>query len=153
MTDPPPALLTIGYEAGTPDRLIAALREAGAVTVADVRALANSRKPGFAKRALAAALAAAGIGYWHLPALGTPAAGRVAARAGRVAEMRHIFAAHLAGTEAQAALAALTESSRREAICLLCLEEDPAACHRALIAEAVSAATGARVRHLHPQPA
>jgi len=150
MSGAAPPLLTIGYEAGTQPGLIAALQAAGATVLADVRALANSRKPGFAKRGLAAALEGAGIAYWHLPALGTPAAGRVAARAGRTAEMHRIFRAHLAGVEPQAALAALAERTRREPVCLLCLEDDPAACHRTLVAEAVAATTGAAIRHLHP---
>ena len=145
-----PPLLTIGYEAGTQAGLIAALKAAGTAVLADVRALANSRKPGFSKRALAAALEGAGIAYWHLPALGTPATGRAAARAGRTAEMHRIFRAHLRGTEAQAALAELTDRSRRETVCLLCLEDDPARCHRSLVAEAVAGATGAPVQHLHP---
>ena len=143
-------IFTIGYEATTPDRLVAALRAAGVRRLVDVRALANSRRPGFAKRALSAALAEAGIGYEHLRALGTPAAGRAAVRAGRPAVMRAIFAAHLAGTEAQAALAGLTETARHEPVCLLCLEADPAQCHRTLVAEAVAADTGLPVAHLHP---
>ena len=45
----------------------------------------NSRRPGFAKRALSEALAGAGIGYGHVRALGTPPEGRAAAKAGRPA--------------------------------------------------------------------
>ena len=137
---------TIGYESATPATLVAALRAAGVVTLVDVRALANSRKPGFAKRALSAALAEAGIGYAHLPALGTPAEGRAAVRSGRPAVMHRIFAAHLAGVEPQAALAALRDQARREPVCLLCLEADPAQCHRRLVAEAI----GLPIRHLMP---
>jgi uncharacterized protein (DUF488 family) len=114
------------------------------VTLVDVRALANSRRPGFAKRALTAALEEAGIGYLHIPALGTPAEGRAAVREGRPEEMRRIFAARLAGVEAQAALAGLSAQARRQPLCLLCLEADPARCHRTLVAEAV----GLPVRHL-----
>ncbi|HYF08198.1 MAG TPA: DUF488 domain-containing protein [Acetobacteraceae bacterium] len=143
------AVATIGYEGATPDRMIAALREAGVATLVDVRALANSRRPGFSKRALAEALEGAGIAYLHMPALGTPAAGRVAARTGRPAEMRRIFGAHLKGVEAQAALAELGDRARREAVCLMCLEADPAQCHRTLVAEAL----GLPVRHLDPAAA
>lgn len=143
------AVATIGYEGATPDRLVAALREAGIATLVDVRALANSRRPGFSKRALAATLEGAGIAYLHLPALGTPAAGRAAARSGKPAVMRRIFGAHLKGTEAQAALADLTDRARREPVCLMCLEADPAQCHRTLVAEAV----GLPIRHLHPEAA
>jgi uncharacterized protein (DUF488 family) len=134
----PTTIFTIGYERATPAALIAALRDAGVRRVVDVRALANSRRPGFAKRALSAALDEAGLGYTHLPALGTPPAGREAVRAGRPEDMRHIFARHLAGTEAQAALAALAADARREPLCLLCLEADPRRCHRSLVAEAVA---------------
>ncbi|WP_207538481.1 DUF488 domain-containing protein [Sabulicella rubraurantiaca] len=141
MTD---SIATIGYEDATPDQLVAALRDGGVRMVVDVRALANSRRPGFAKTALSAALAEAGIGYRHLRALGTPPAGRQASREGRPEEMRRIFRAHLEGVEAQAALADLAEQARREPVCLLCLEADPARCHRTLVAEAV----GLPVKHL-----
>ncbi|WP_198370827.1 DUF488 domain-containing protein [Roseomonas rosulenta] len=142
----PPPVCTIGYEGATPDALIATLRAAGIETLVDVRALANSRRPGFAKGALSAALEAAGIGYLHLRALGTPAEGRAAARAGKPAMMRRIFAAHLAGDEAQAALANVSDLARRRRVCLLCLEADPAQCHRTLVAEAM----GLGVQHLSP---
>jgi uncharacterized protein (DUF488 family) len=142
----PAQILTIGYEAATPAALLDALRAARVATLVDVRALANSRRPGFAKGALSAALEGAGIGYLHLRALGTPAEGRAAARSGQPAAMRRIFAAHLAGTEAQAALANLSDLARRQRVCLLCLEADPARCHRTLVAEAV----GLPVVHLAP---
>ena len=137
-------IFTIGYESATPPRLMAALREAGVVTVIDVRALANSRRPGFAKRALTAGLAEAGIGYLHVPALGTPAEGRAAVRQGKPAIMRRIFGAKLAGDEAQAALASVADLARRQPVCLLCLEDDFRSCHRTLVAEAI----GLPVRHL-----
>ena len=143
MTD---EVLTVGYENATPAGLITALQGAGVRVLVDVRALANSRKPGFAKTALSGALEQAGIGYLHLRALGTPAEGRAAVRAGKPAVMRKIFAAHLAGTEAQAALANLSDLARQQRVCLLCLEADPAHCHRTLVAEAV----GLPVVHLRP---
>lgn len=139
-------VLTIGYERATPAGLMATLKGAGTQLLVDVRALANSRRPGFAKGALSAALEEAGIGYLHLRALGTPAEGRQAVRSGRPEVMRRIFAAHLAGTEAQAALANLADLARRQRVCLLCLEDDPRHCHRTLVAEAV----GLPVTHLHP---
>jgi uncharacterized protein (DUF488 family) len=139
-------VFTIGYENATPDRLVETLRQAGVSKLVDVRALANSRRPGFAKRALSASLEEAGIGYLHLPALGTPAAGRQAARSGKPEVMRRIFGAHMQGTEAQAALAGLRDLAAREPVCLLCLEADPAHCHRTLVAEAV----GLPVVHLQP---
>ena len=61
--------------------------------------------------------------------------------------MKPIFARHLAGTEAQAALGALRERVAREPVCLLCLEADPRVCHRSLVAEALGAPA---TKHLHP---
>lgn len=146
-------LWTIGYAQATPATLVAALGAAGVELVVDVRAVPASRRPGFAKGSLSATLEAAGIGYRHLKALGTPAAGREAARSGRVAEMHEIFRTHLAGLEAQAALAELEELVRRgRRVCLLCLEADPAHCHRSLVADALAARLDLEVRHLQPAP-
>jgi uncharacterized protein YeaO (DUF488 family) len=86
------------------------------------------------------------MAYLHLPALGTPAAGRQAARAGRPEVMHRIFGKHMQGTEAQAALADLRDIASREPVCLLCLEADPRHCHRTLVAEALDL----KVVHLQP---
>lgn len=143
---------TVGYEGTTVRQFLDALASARTELLVDVRALASSRRPGFAKTALAANLAGAGIDYLHLRRLGTPADGRAAARAGRHAEMREIFLAHLATSDAQdelAALADLVRSGRR--IALLCFEADPAHCHRSLVAAALQELVPVDVRHLHPE--
>src|ERR1700744_6543774 len=77
----PKRIATVGYEGLRPEDFLHVLREAGVERVVDVRAIANSRKPGYAKRALAAALGGAGIEYVHLPSLGTPAEGWASGRA------------------------------------------------------------------------
>ena len=74
---------------------LSALQEAQVELLVDVRAVASSRRPGFSKTKLAANLAGKGIDYLHLRGLGTPADGRAAAHAGRVAEMQAIYAEHL----------------------------------------------------------
>ena len=131
-------LVTIGYEGSTLDAVVRALREAGVETLVDVRAVARSRKPGFAKTRLGAGLAEAGIGYVHLRGLGTPAEGRAAAKAGDTAAMRRVFAEHLATPEAQADLRHLAERVEAgERVALLCFEADPATCHRRLVADAL----------------
>ena len=142
-------IATLGYEDATVKRFLAALREAEVELLVDVRALASSRRPGFAKTALAANLAGAGIEYLHLRSLGTPAEGRAAARAGRPDEMRAIFAEHLATPAAREGLEmleGLVQSGRR--VCLLCLEADPAHCHRTLVADALGERIRLRVDHL-----
>jgi uncharacterized protein (DUF488 family) len=146
------ALATIGYQAATVRSFLDALREAGVELLVDVRAVASSRRPGFAKSRLAANLAEAGIGYVHLRGLGTPAEGRAAARAGQYAELRRIFREHLATPGARAELdelADLVRSSRR--VCLLCFEADPEHCHRSMVAAALGALMPVEVMHLRPK--
>ena len=144
----PPALFTTGYEGEPQVAVIDRLRGAGVELVIDVRAIAASRRPGFSKTILGSTLTEAGIGYLHLRDLGTPKAGRDAARAGRPAEMRRIFEDHLQTTAAHHALeAAISESLGRRA-CLLCYEADPACCHRAVVAERITERTGCTVTDL-----
>ena len=146
------SVATIGYELATPASLVGALQRAGVDIVVDVRAVASSRKRGFAKTALSHALNQAGIEYLHLRSLGTPTAGRAAARAGRHSEMERIFRTHLLTPAAKAALADLAGLVRtgRHA-CLLCLEANPEQCHRTLVAEALGGLVPVRVEHLRPQ--
>ena len=63
-------IFTIGYEGSTVGEFIAALKQACVSQVIDVRALPLSRRPGFSKSPLRAALEEAGIEYVHLKALG-----------------------------------------------------------------------------------
>jgi uncharacterized protein (DUF488 family) len=145
-------IATIGYQGTTVAHFLDALRDEGVELLVDVRAVASSRRPGFAKSALAANLAGAGIEYLHLRGLGTPADGRAAARAGRHEEMQAIYRERLATAEAQAelhALADLVRSGRH--VCLLCFEADPAHCHRTLVAAALGELVPVKVTDLAPQ--
>jgi len=142
---------TIGYESSTMAAFLAALTGAGVKLLVDVRAVASSRRPGFAKTKLAANLADAGIDYLHLRGLGTPSDGRAAARAGRHDEMKAIFREHLAGDAAQADLATLADLARGERkLALLCFEHDPAHCHRSLVAAALAERVPVAIEHLMP---
>jgi uncharacterized protein (DUF488 family) len=144
-------LATIGYENTTVPRFLETLKEAGVNLLVDVRAVASSRRPGFAKTKLAENVGSVGIEYLHLRGLGTPAEGRAAARAGRHEEMRAIFMEHLETSEAQdelERLADIVRSGRR--VCLLCLEADPTHCHRSMVAEALRERVPVDVRHLAP---
>jgi uncharacterized protein (DUF488 family) len=143
-------LRTVGYEATTQGALIGALQGAGVEVVIDVRAVAASRRAGFSKRLLAASLAAAGIDYVHLRALGTPKAGRQAARAGRIGEMHTIYEAHLAEPEAQLALAEALDIARERPAALLCYEADAAGCHRRIVADRLTALSHFEVEDLTP---
>jgi uncharacterized protein (DUF488 family) len=144
-------LATIGYENATVPRFLETLKEADVDLLVDVRAVASSRKPGYAKSKLAENVGSVGIEYLHLRGLGTPAEGRAAARAGRHEEMHAIFREHLETSAAQddlERLAELVRAGRR--VCLLCLEADPAHCHRTLVAEALQQLEPVKVRNLMP---
>jgi len=130
-------LFTIGYEATTMGEFLDALKSAGVERVIDVRAVANSRRPGFSKTPLRNALAEVGIDYVHLKPLGTPADGREAARAGRVDDLKRIYAAQLDLPEAIVAAEQMRELADEKPSALLCYEREPAACHRTLLWRAI----------------
>lgn len=141
-------LLTIGYEAATQDELIAALKDAGVGRLIDVRALPLSRRPGFSKTPLRAALAEEGIDYVHLKALGTPPDGREAARRGRHAEMADIYRGQLALPEAMVAAGQMLALAEETPSALLCFEREPTHCHRQVLIDEI--APDAEVTHLFP---
>ncbi len=141
-------LFTIGYEGAAQPEVIGRLKAAGVETLVDVRAVAASRRAGFSKTILGQSLKAEGIDYVHLRALGTPKAGRAAARKGRVAEMRAIFADHLAEPQARLELARLKALAAERRVALLCFEADHAGCHRAVLAEQLAAEDGFAVVNL-----
>jgi uncharacterized protein (DUF488 family) len=142
-------LFTIGYEHATSDAVLDELAGAGVGLLADVRAVAASRRPGFSKRQLAAALDARGIRYLHLRALGTPAEGRLASRSGRFADLFRIYEAHLATPGAREELDVLDSLVRSgQRVCVLCYERDPAHCHRSRVAELMHERAGVAVEHL-----
>jgi uncharacterized protein (DUF488 family) len=131
-------IFTIGYEGTTVPEFIAALEKAGVERVIDVRALPLSRRPGFSKSALRSALEESGIEYLHLKALGTPSEGRTAARAGRHADMARIYAGQLELPEAMAQSAQMLELAKEKPSALLCMEREPAHCHRTLLLKAIA---------------
>jgi uncharacterized protein (DUF488 family) len=130
-----PRIFTIGYEQATQAQVIGALKDAGVKLVIDVRAVAASRRAGFSKGVLAASLKDEGLDYLHLKALGTPKAGREAARAGRTHEMHQIFEAHMAEPEAAVALVEAADMAKARPSALLCYEADPAQCHRRILTD------------------
>jgi len=130
---------TIGYETAGLDAFIATLKLAGIATLVDVRDIANSRRAGFAKRALSEGLAAAGIGYVHVKALGTPKSGRDANKRGDMAAFRQIYCEALDQPEAQLALREAADLAGAGRVCLMCLEADWRRCHRAEIAARLAA--------------
>jgi uncharacterized protein (DUF488 family) len=93
------------------------------------------------KTRLTATLAAHGIVYEHRRALGTPPELRTLFRRGRIGEAAPAFRAHVetvAGAELDALVAELAAPGAPR-VALLCLEEDPAVCHRRVLTDALRA--------------
>lgn len=139
-------IFTIGYEATTMGEFLSALKDAGVKRVIDVRALPLSRRPGFSKTPLRGALSEEGIDYVHLRALGTPAAGREAARKGRQDDLERIYSGQLELPEAIAQGAQMIALAEDRPSALLCYEREPGGCHRSLLLN--WAAPEAEVTHL-----
>ncbi len=134
----PLTLYTIGYEKLRPESLAAELETAGVRRVLDVRLRPQSRKPGMSKTRLATMLAEHGIAYEHRRNLGTPLELRGLYRAGHNAEAAAGYRAHVETTEAAELDALAAELERAAPTALLCLEENPAGCHRRVLAEALT---------------
>ncbi|MFN3560136.1 MAG: DUF488 family protein [Brevundimonas sp.] len=141
-------LFTIGYEGEPQAAVIERLRAAGVEVLVDVRAVAASRRAGFSKTVLGNSLREAGIDYVHLRPLGTPKAGREAAKKGRIGEMREIFAGHMAEPTSEAAFQQLRSLAAEKETALLCFEADHAGCHRAVLAERLAGEDGFEVVNL-----
>jgi uncharacterized protein (DUF488 family) len=140
--------MTIGYEGLTSAQFLAMLHEAGVETLIDVRELPLSRKPGFSKKALAAAVTDAGIRYAHLPALGCPKTIRHDYRAdGDWDRYSERFLDYLGSQDA--ALRDLTRRVGTSRCCLMCFEADYRVCHRSLIAELLKPLATDTLRIVH----
>jgi uncharacterized protein (DUF488 family) len=132
-----PTIWTIGYERLLPAELVAELQAAGVQRLIDVRYRPQSRRPGMSKTRLGDLLAGHGIAYEHRRELGTPADIRWFFKNNRLEEGRAAYRAHVEDNAAAALdeLAAALDRGPRTA--LMCLEAEPAACHRTLVVEAL----------------
>ena len=128
-------LVSIGYEGHTLDSLIEELAEQRVTTLADVRLNAVSRRPGFSKNRLRDGLAAAGIEYVHLRALGNPQYNRAAFHLGNIDEGCRIYREEIRTPEGSSALATLASLADQHPTAVLCVERDEKACHRQVIVE------------------
>lgn len=129
----------IGYQGHDLGSFLEQVRHEGISVIADVRLNPVSRKRGFSKRGLAAALADVGVEYVHLPALGNPKDNR-AGFAGDEAELaaaRRRFAAGLTSETAVAALEDIARLASSGRVSLLCFEADERRCHRDVVAAAI----------------
>ena len=141
-------IYTIGYEKALLTDVLATLTGAGVATLIDVRDRPISRRPGFSKRQLAAAIEDAGMRYVHLAALGTPPEGRLANRRREWERFWRIVEEKLACPEAELDLQRAAKIAWSAPSCLLCYEADWHVCHRRRISEILAQRHGFEMRHL-----
>jgi uncharacterized protein (DUF488 family) len=132
-------LWTIGYEKLLPGALVAELEAAGVERVIDVRFRPQSRRPGMSKTRLGELLGEHGIAYESRRGLGTPPDIKVLFQRGRVQEAAAAFREHVEANAAGEVDALAAELGHAPRTALLCLEADPAHCHRRVVAEALVA--------------
>jgi uncharacterized protein (DUF488 family) len=149
----PLKVLTIGHSTRTLAELIEMLQAQGVTRLVDVRTVPRSRhNPQFNRETLPEALAAVGIGYSHMPALGGLRHPRTDSlnTAWRNDSFRG-FADYMQTPEFAAALDALIDLARQEQIAIMCAEAVPWRCHRSLIADTL-VARGISVEHILMSP-
>lgn len=158
-------IVTIGAIGFSADTFFQALRDAGVDTLVDVRRrrAVRGREYAFANSLrLQSRLAEMGVRYLHRPDLAPPDSAReqqaAADKAARVARRKRselspafidIYEREvLAHLDPQSLLEELPHDAA--VIALLCVEREPAACHRSLLAERLHNTLGVEVRHLTP---
>jgi uncharacterized protein (DUF488 family) len=156
---------TVGVYGFSAESFLAALRGADVRRVLDVRQRRGVRGPDYAwanSLRLQAALAAAGIGYSHVKALAPTTELRHLqyaedARQGVGKRSRSLLAPEyverytreiLDPADLDALLVSELPASGRAA--LMCVERDPEACHRSLVAARLAESHGASVVNLRP---
>ena len=145
-------LFTFGYEGLDFATFVTRLEANGVGVILDVRELPLSRKKGFSKKSLAAALHKNGILYSHLPALGCPKPIRDRYRKdGDWEQYSKAFLKYLKTQDE--ALDELARLANEGGCCLLCFEADHTRCHRTYVARAVAERTRVGVVHITSQTA
>ena len=134
-----PLVLTVGHSTRPLTEFLALLTAHSVTRLLDVCTVPRSgHNPQFDSNSLPAALAAAGIGYEHVPGLGGfrrthPGSQNLG---WRNASFRG-FADYMQTPAFAEALASLIEQAPRQRIVLMCAEAVPWRCHRSLIADAL----------------
>jgi len=138
-------LVTIGYEGATPADFLATLELVGVTTLLDIREMAMSRRPGFAKTALREGLASVGIDYRHEPRLGSPKIIRNQLREdGNYSRFFRDFDRYL---ETQSDFLEEVAKQLTGTVALLCYERDHQQCHRRSVADKLTEITGVKTKH------
>lgn len=130
-------VVSIGYEGREVGEFVRDLAARHVTVLVDVRLSAVSRRRGFSKTALRAALAEEGIGYVHLRGLGNPRDNRESFSASDPEPGRIRFRSRLSLPEVKADLEQLRELAASTVVAVLCVERDHRRCHRDVVIDAL----------------
>jgi uncharacterized protein (DUF488 family) len=128
-------IYSVGYEGFDVDALVDRLAATDVSVVIDVRLNPSSRRPGFSRKALSAALERAGIRYEHEPDLGNPKDNRDWVRRGAAEGRRRMREILEEGS--RPALHRLAARARDDRVAVLCVERETGRCHRQVVIEMV----------------
>lgn len=142
------AAYTVGYEGKCVDGFLAGLLRQGIARIVDVRRNAVSRKYGFAKSTLSKHLAGLGLEYVHIPELGIASGERADLTDAKAydALLERYERQHL--PKKAVYIDRVIELLHEKPSALLCMERDPAMCHRSRLAANAGASGGLEVHHL-----
>jgi uncharacterized protein (DUF488 family) len=142
------AVYTMGYEGLQVDGFLNSLLCDGIQQVIDVRNNPVSRQYGFHKNTLARLCESVEIDYWHVPQLGVPR--ELRGNLETPTEYEALFARYERELLPAAgdALAQVVRLVKLKPAALVCMEADPACCHRSRLATVVARKTRLSVRHL-----
>jgi uncharacterized protein (DUF488 family) len=164
VAEPKPSVATVGVYGSTLEAFLDALRDAGVALLIDVRQRRGVRGSEYAwanSARLQAALADAGIEYRHHKELAPTTEMRQLqyredaktgvgkrSRTELAPQYRERYTKEILD---RVDLGPIVESLPRDGVtALLCVERDPEACHRSLIAERLATEHGVPVTHLRP---
>ena len=146
----PLTLHTLGHSHRSLQELLALLRAAGIQTVVDVRSYPGSRRhPHFSEENLRMTLDGGGLVYhWAGRQLGGQRAGQtVSAHTALSSEALRAYADHMQTEIFRKGIQHLIQLAGKAPLAILCAEQLPQDCHRALIADYLHC-LGVSVRHI-----
>lgn len=146
-------IFTVGYEGCDIEDFTTFLKSKKIKHVVDVRKNPISRKKGFSKNRLAAALSEKKIAYTHVGALGVPREWRQKNKAGQLTRKK-MFTDYVKKIlpEAQEELQNLLASAKSNQAAVLCYEADYTDCHRHYVALALKKMSKGKLHINNLQP-
>ncbi len=129
-------IFTLGYGGMSLDEFMEILRENGVETVVDVRRFPTSKVEEFKKERLRAELERRGFSYIHIEELGG---------------FRGGYQRYMKSQDFRKGLERLENIARKSVSAIICVEENPAWCHRRHIARSLER-RGWEVVHLRRRP-